>query len=138
MEVKSTQEPVLVVEPGGTRLRPALFDLASATLSHRRERHVESYLAATGAGDELERRLAVAIEELGGDALDGAAPRGRVAVAYPGPVDDAGRVLASPTVVGATSARPFPFRSILASHWPDAEIFVMNEMTASGYRYLTR
>jgi glucokinase len=133
--VEPAQEPILVVEAGGTRLRAALFDPGTETLVRRRERRVESYVSAGGAGDDLEGRLADRIRELAEETVDGA-PEGAVVVAYPGPVDGDGRVLASPTVAGTTSLQPLPLRSILAEAWPSADVVVMNEMTASGYRYL--
>lgn len=126
---------MLVFEAGGTRLRAALFDGATEQLTRRRERRVSGYLVRTGTAEQLEQHLADDITSLGEETL-GRAPDGRVVVAYPGPVDARGDVLASPTVAGAPSSRPFPLRSILAGRWPRAEVVVMNEMTASGYRYL--
>ncbi len=73
-------------------------------------------------------------------------PRSEIAsavVAFPGPVDKAGRVLAAPTLWGmtaGTAARPAVYPYDLARDleeaWPGVRVTVLNDVTAAGYRYL--
>ncbi|PON13872.1 ROK family protein [Candidatus Entotheonella serta] len=62
----------------------------------------------------------------------------RVAVAFPGPIDAAGRILAAPTVWGDRSRGPVAIAGALATLWPTARVTVVNDVTAAGYRYLSR
>lgn len=127
---------VLVMEVGGTNLRAAVFDPVARTLTDRAHASSPNYLNANGGGD-LQGELVERLRRLGADVL-----RGRhadvVAVAYPGPVDRHGNVLATPTVLGDLMASPYPLRRVCARLWPDAAVFVMNDMTATGYRYVHR
>jgi glucokinase len=60
----------------------------------------------------------------------------RVAIAFAGPVDANGRVLAAPTVWGPDPSGPVDLAGRLTSFWPNARIDVVNDVTAAGYRYL--
>lgn len=58
-----------------------------------------------------------------------------IAVAFPGPVDPEGRVLAAPTLWGSLGRYPYELDRELAGTWPDARILVLNDVSAAGYRY---
>jgi predicted NBD/HSP70 family sugar kinase len=148
----------LVFDVGGTLLRGALYDAAydateSATpgaLRTVRKAAAPSYARHPGASwDDLRRVLIGEMSAMRAD-LD---PRGEVAsavVAFPGPVDRAGRVLAAPTLWGSgagsgaggagTVARPdvYPYDLArdLEEAWPGVRVMVLNDVTAAGYRYL--
>lgn len=61
---------------------------------------------------------------------------GIVSVAFAGPIDAHGRVLAAPTIWGPSPGQPLNLISRLAQFWPAAQILVMNDVAAAGYRYL--
>src|SRR2546427_7668518 len=68
------------------------------------------------------------------EVLEGERPT-RVAVAYSGPMDDAGHVLATPTVLGGSGGDPFPLQEACEALWPGAAVHALNDLTAAGYRY---
>jgi C7-cyclitol 7-kinase len=124
---------VLVVEVGGTSLRAACFDRARRALASRCAVATPNHLRGERAGlqDEVLRAMADTARR----ALAGRRPAA-VAVAYPGPLDGDGRVLATPTVVGAGDGEPFALRPACEALWPGARVHTMNDMTAAGYRYV--
>jgi predicted NBD/HSP70 family sugar kinase len=133
---------VLVAEVGGTTMRAARYD---AGLTARRTAPTPNHLG--GVADQAEVLAALA-ELCAGIAPTTDQPTGAadeacdlvdqafdvVAVAYPGPIDDKGVVLATPTVVG--HAEPFDLRSACAEIWPRSRVVVLNDLTAAGYRYV--
>jgi len=58
-----------------------------------------------------------------------------VSVAFPGPISPQGIALSAPTVWGESS-EPFQVGPEIEKLWPSAIVFVMNDVTAAGYRYL--
>ncbi len=128
---------VLVIEIGGTNLRAALFDPVARTLSHRV--HADAPPAPPPGDSAIEARtaLAEAVRRLGLDVLGGNAPD-VVSIAYPGPIDDRGLALAAPTLLGVTGPEPLPLQQDFGSIWPAARVMVLNDLTATGYRYVDR
>jgi glucokinase len=125
--------PILVVEVGGTFLGAAFFDPARRVLERRRTAPTPNYLDGERAG--LQRAVLDAIRTLAAQVLDGDEPA-IVAVAYPGPLDEAGRVLATPTVLGSSAGEPFLLQQACEDLWPGATVHTMNDLTAAGYRYV--
>ncbi len=127
----------LVFDIGGTKTRAGLFDGARSVL-------VRSVTAATPnhldfpdrSFDQLRSELLNLMEQLGAELAE---PRGveQVSVAFAGPVDEAGNVMAAPTVWGTRLDRPYWLARDLRERWPGARVAVMNDVTAAGYRYLT-
>jgi C7-cyclitol 7-kinase len=126
-----------VAEIGGTNLRTARFDPVTKTLSERRHAPSPSYLSTVGRPDEVLDQLLRTLATLGAESLRGH-QADVVGVAYPGPVDQHGDVLATPTVLGAIGTSRFPLREECTRLWPGARILVMNDLTATGYRYTQR
>jgi len=87
------------------------------------------------AAPDLRQRLFREMAEMSRVLLEGEPP-GVVCAALPGPVDGAGRVLATPTIWSGSEAAPFVAATEFARLWPSAEIHVINDVTAAGYRYL--
>lgn len=123
----------LVVEVGGTSVRAARFDPARRTLDRRRSAPTPNHL--DGERADLQEAVLARMVDLAADVLRGDRPA-IVAVAYPGPLDEAGRVLATPTVLGPGGGRPFPLRQACERMWPGATVHAMNDLTAAGYRYV--
>lgn len=122
---------VLVFDLGGTRLRAALFDGERSV--RRQEEATADLRGRSDAADALVDQLS----DLGSRVLGAEAPAAAVGVAFPGPVDRAGRVQAAPTVWGDALAEPFDLGGALAPRFADAPVRVVNDLTAAGYRYAT-
>jgi C7-cyclitol 7-kinase len=122
--------PILVVEVGGTTLRAACFDPATRTLLRRQTMPTPNHLG----GEAHHVQVLEAMRDAATRALGGQAPSA-VAVAYPGPLDSTGRVLAAPTVLGAV-AEPLALQIACEELWPRARVHTMNDVTAAGYRYV--
>ena len=60
----------------------------------------------------------------------------RIDVAFAGPIDRSGNVLAAPTVWGTRMRGPYDLGEEIARRWPRARVAIMNDLTAAGYRYL--
>lgn len=125
---------MLVVEVGGTTLRAARFDPQRRVLCDRRTADTPNHCAG-GSTVDLQERVLAAIAQLAGEVFPDGSPD-VAAVAYPGPVDAEGRVLAAPTVLGRSGDPPFPLREACAALWPGAATLVVNDLTAAGYRYV--
>jgi glucokinase len=126
----------LVFDIGGTTLRAALYspDRGRLMCTHRSvtpSTWSERTATAADLHEQLVRRIADASHAL----LRGRPPAA-VCIAFPGPVDATGRVLIAPTVWGGARSVPFAPAVELADLWPSAEIHVINDVTAAGYRYV--
>jgi predicted NBD/HSP70 family sugar kinase len=134
---RQTVGPWLVYDIGGTNLRAGVYEPTRGRLSKVVRR-------STRPSDEEHRRGADPVDtllsELNGmaDELLGDTSPAVVSVAFPGPIDAVGRVLAAPTLWGSTTSCPYPLLSDLATLWPSSRIALLNDVTAAGYRYLTR
>ena len=122
---------VLAIEVGGTNLRAAIFDPITMTLADRA--HAEA-AAFTGRDRAAQSELVRTLHELGAEVL-GDRRADVVSIAYPGPIDGNGVVLAAPTVHGAAASRPFPLLKECSGVWPHARVLVLNDLTAAGLRY---
>jgi glucokinase len=126
---------IAVIEVGGTALRAARFDSESNRIVNRRQGVSPNYLEYRGAPEVLIARLLDDAAELADEALGGEAPE-LVSIAYPGPIDDRGFALKTPTLTGPAAAQPYPIAQICAARWPLAAVTVANDLTAAGYRYV--
>jgi predicted NBD/HSP70 family sugar kinase len=122
---------VLVAEVGGTTMRAAWYD---GGLSQRRTAPTPNHLAGVVGQDQVLTALATLCAEVEtADGTTGSTPD-VVAVAYPGPLDAKGVVLAAPTVIGR--AEPFDLRGACVELWPGSRVVVLNDLAAAGYRYV--
>jgi predicted NBD/HSP70 family sugar kinase len=123
---------VLAVELGGTTARAALVETTSWGLVDRIDR--PSPQPGTTDADRHDPIVA-AIADLAADVLDGRSPEA-VGIAFPGPIDPAGRVLAAPTLLRmGASPEPFDLRAACRRLWPGAAVEVLNDLTAAGFYY---
>ena len=83
---------------------------------------------------EIRKRLLQEMRGLSMEVLEGRPPS-TVSIAFAGPTDPQGKVLAAPTVWGA-SEQPIDLISELTTFWPSARISLLNDISAAGYRYL--
>jgi predicted NBD/HSP70 family sugar kinase len=126
----------VVLDIGGTNLRSAVFDTATAQLLDVRRGSVASFLTDPGAtADQLVEALLAQVQ---GRVRSHAAhhPITAVGVAFPGPVNHRGEVHSAPTLWGST-ARGVPLRDMLQREL-DVPVVVMNDISAAVYRYEPR
>lgn len=124
-----------VVDLGGTTLRVARYEPATATLSDGLRVPTESLARHPGAPvpvlqDKVTRQLA----DLAAEAV---ARHGSTAlgVAFAGPVTADGRVLAAPTVWGERGTA-LPLRTLMEERL-GLPVVVVNDITAAVWRYVT-
>jgi glucokinase len=129
-------ERCLVFDLGGTTLRAGVYDPDDDVLRRVARRRTPGCWTAPAASlDEIYARVFDEMEDLARCVLPDARPT-IVSLAFPGPIDPAGNALAAPTVLGGPLTAGLPIRSDLACRWPDSRVFVLNDLTAAGYRYL--
>lgn len=128
-------ENCITFDVGGTTIRAARFDPARRTVTHVLRESTPSHRELPDCSiDELRAELFSVTSRLASSLLDGQSPQ-LVGFAFPGPIDPRGNVLSVPTVFGNRSRDPLPVGRELASQWPNADIVVMNDVTAAGYYY---
>jgi 3-dehydroquinate synthetase/predicted NBD/HSP70 family sugar kinase len=125
----------LVFDVGGTNLRAALYHPASNSLSQITSRPTPNHWTMPGATVvEISKRLLEEMHALSIEILEGRQPS-TVSVAFAGPTDLQSKVLAAPTVWGA-SEQPIDLIAELASFWPSTRLALLNDISAAGYRHL--
>jgi glucokinase len=124
----------LVFDVGGTKIRAGLFDPAQSVLLRSTCAATPNHLDFPAASfDELRGRLVALMHRMGNDLAAG--PVNAVNVAFAGPVDPHGNVLAAPTIWGDLQTYPLRLDRELGRGWPHARIACLNDVTAAGYRY---
>lgn len=113
----------LLMEVGGSRARAALAGPTGP--AGRRE------VSIPGAIGERHEEFVLDVVARVGDQAVGGFPSCAV-VAWPGPVDPAGRAWASPTTSGGTTC--VDVRAELSARWGGAEVCLVNDLTAAGLR----
>ncbi len=129
---------ILVFDIGGTNLRAATYCAATHTLRDTVRAPMDNHWTMPWAPCEvIQKHLFEQMAAMSQELLGPHAPE-VVAVAFPGPIDPSGRALAAPTVWGDRCPEPVAMDAALAGLWPTAQVTVVNDVTAAGYRYLTR
>jgi C7-cyclitol 7-kinase len=127
----------VVFDVGGTTLRAARYLPAEGRLERIARVAAPTLWNSSEPGFEsIWHRLRSEMTMLVESVLEGRNPD-IVAVAFPGPLDPNGMLLAAPTVWGSLGNTAFPLRDQLASLWPDTVVLVLNDVTAAGYRYVS-
>jgi glucokinase len=127
----------LVFDVGGTKTRVGLFDGARSAVIRSVTAPTPNHLDFPSRSfEELRTALLELMQRLGSEFAKPQALE-QVSVAFAGPVDEAGNVLAAPTIWGTRLAAPHPLLRDLRETWPGAGVTLMNDVTAAGYRYLT-
>ena len=95
----------LAVEVGGTSIRAAVVGPQGDLVQPVARADTPNHLDGRDHGD-LQETVLAAMQQLAAGVLDGAGPDS-VCVAYPGPMDAAGHVLATPTVLAVNKSSPY-------------------------------
>lgn len=131
-----TSQECLVFDVGGTNLRCAVYDAHTRSLSRQKSRTTPSLVTLPDAKpEEIRDALIGAIVALGNEVAAGRPPA-TVSMAFAGPIDPQGHVLAAPTIWGRSLNRPVDLAARLKRFWPTARVLVANDVTAAGYCYL--
>lgn len=131
-----TRTPALVLDVGGTTLRSALFDPARVGLRDARREPSHNHLDGATPEQAQARAVAQLLQLLQTRVAEQAArgqPVQAVGLAFAGPVDAAGRVLAAPTLWGAGGA-PLALGEQL-SQALGLPVRVLNDVSAAVWRY---
>jgi len=124
--------PTLVFDIGGTKTRAGLFNQGlTRSVCAATPNHLDFPKASFR---ELRERLVTSMHRLAGEIVEDRTVT-QLNVAFAGPIDPAGNVLAAPTIWGALQSRPHPFAGDLVRNWPNARVSMLNDVTAAGYRY---
>jgi predicted NBD/HSP70 family sugar kinase len=127
--------PTLVFDIGGTKTRAGLFDRNRSILTNPVCAPTPNHLDFPEASfDDLREKLVGSMHRLAGEIVEDRTVT-QLSIAFAGPIDPAGNVLAAPTIWGALQARPHPLGNDLGRRWPNARVSMMNDVTAAGYRY---
>jgi glucokinase len=131
------EQDCVVFDIGGTSFRAASYLAAERRICNAvRIPTPNRWVSTNPSMTNIWRELCSMMQQAAREALNGGEPD-VVAVAFPGPIDRDGNLLAAPTVWGRTDTGSFPLRERLSALWPRAAVFALNDMTAAGYRYVT-
>jgi predicted NBD/HSP70 family sugar kinase len=126
----------VVFDIGGTNIRAALYDGASRTVSRIARRPTPSHWSLPESErNDIRHRLFTDLREMASEVSAGEIPW-VLSVAFPGPMNPDGRVLAAPTIWGPTEPDGFHLADALDRIWPKSRVLIQNDVSAAGYRYL--
>jgi C7-cyclitol 7-kinase len=125
---------IIVYDIGGTTIRAGVYETSDDVVSRIvRSSTWSRWVDRVAAAEDLQSHLILELARLA-DSLD---PSGELplAVAFPGPVDERGNVLAAPTIWGGWGQAPVPIAALLKDRCRRNVLSVMNDVTAAGYYY---
>lgn len=125
---------ILVFDIGGTNLRAAIYCSASLNVTtpviHPTPNHLgEQARTKKTIYLELFDLICSTIEELTTSIKIDA-----ISIAFPGPISN-NLIMSAPGIWGKNPNGPIDMLAELKKIWPETPIFIMNDMTAAGYRY---
>lgn len=124
----------LVFDIGGTFLRAAAYDTETHAVSKVAILETPP-LASVANGAAALAKVVEAMKRAADDLTCGAPPHS-VCIGFPGPVDSEGRLHAAPTIWGGQYRDRLPLKRMAADCWPNANIEVVNDVTAAGYYFV--
>lgn len=128
-------KPCLVFDVGGTHLRCGYYDPITRTIVNIvREETPNHYNRQYVSRARLYELLLLTMHEMA-DKVLGAVTPGRVCIAFPGPVDVNGHIIAAPTIWAGGPHEPIDMINDLRHFWPASRIEILNDVVAAGYRY---
>jgi glucokinase len=127
--------PWLVFDVGGTKTSAALYDPDEGSVASVQTKPSPSAgIVQQPTGRPDPDALISLMRELAHETLGEAEPE-VVAAAMPGPVDRDGTLRVAPPLWGP-GVGPFRAQEVFGRIWPHSQIFVLNDVTAAGYRYV--
>jgi len=125
----------LVYDIGGTHVRAGRYDARTGKLTE----HVSVRTPEQSGNPEQQKAVLLdAIRDAGRRVGDGGR-FDRVGIGFAGPVSEGGLILSAPTIFGSVNGRVLEDLSHeLMSAWASTQVHILNDVTAAGYRFLTR
>ena len=124
---------LLVFDIGGSTLRAGLWCPDTKELIGRTSR-LSPGLTRDESVDGVQALLDALIE-MGAELSSGQAAAHAVGVAFPGPVDDRGRVAEAPTLWGERNSEPVELSKLVSAAFGELTTHVVNDLTAAGSRF---
>jgi glucokinase len=136
LSLHSDEKNILVFDIGGTSLRGAIYCAQSGAISTRVVVPTPSQWSTPGlsVSDYLEQLL-LKIQEVSAE-ISRQKVFTAVSLAFPGPIDADGNIVASSGIWGSNPDGPINILSHLKTLWPNTPVSIANDMTAAGFRYL--
>jgi len=85
--------------------------------------------------EEIQNKLVDQIVDTANEYRKNNACINKIGVSFPGPVTRNGRIIKAPTLWGNID-KEFPLQEILVERLKDCEVYVINDITAAGWRYI--
>ena len=131
-----SSDNILVYDIGGTKLRGAIYSPRTKTITAQVVKPTPNrILCPTLSAEELYKETLNSIRTVSNELLKHESVSA-VTVAFPGPVDRQGRVIAAPGIWGRNPSGPIDMLADLQTIWPQMRVHIVNDLTAAGYRYL--
>lgn len=126
---------ILVFDIGGTNLRAAIFDTASFAVSTPIIKPTPNNLGENSRTKEILYLDLISLILSTANELTTDTPVDAICIAFPGPINNSMQILAAPGIWGKNPSGPIDIVSHLKESWADVPVFVLNDITAAGYRY---
>lgn len=125
---------LLTFDIGGTHIRAARYHLNDDKITDERKILSPNYLNEENPFKAF-KKLCQNLRHLGNALFPDELPKA-IAIAFPAPINGDGVILAAPTLFG--NALPVQDMQKLLSQtfWESVPTFILNDVTAAGYRYL--
>lgn len=126
----------MVYDIGGTNLRGAVYCAPSESVSTKVVRLTPNRISFPKLSvEQIYSKLITSIYSISNELLD-QGPASAASIAFPGPIDREGRIVSAPGIWGRNPSGPIDILNDLRNLWPDLPIYICNDLTAAGYRYL--
>lgn len=126
----------LVFNIGGTCFRAARYHSGSTSISSVQRSTTPSHLEFQGYTSDQLRELLFRKLLLTSQEIFGSEEPDFISVAFAGPIDLSGNAILAPTILGDLDKRPLPLLEQLQRFFPMSRVYVLNDVTAAGYRYI--
>ncbi|MCD6525553.1 MAG: ROK family protein [Desulfuromonas sp.] len=134
--MNASSRKIMVYDIGGTNLRGAIYCARTQTVSNRVVKKTPNRISLPKISvEEIYLKLLKIIDSMSNELLE-QGPVSAASIAFPGPIDREGRIVSAPGIWGRNPSGPINILNDLRKLWPDLPIYICNDLTAAGYRYV--
>lgn len=127
---------ILVFDIGGTSLRGAIYCAQTETVSTRVVAPTPNQWSCPDLSvPQILEKVLREIQAIS-DEISALKSFSAVSIAFPGPIDSDGKIVAAPGIWGSNPNGSIDITTKLSSLWSNTPVYVANDLTAAGYRYL--
>lgn len=126
---------LLTFDIGGTHIRAARYHLNDEKIIDERKILSPNYINSGGDPFSAFKKLCHNLRHLGDVLFPDKLPEA-IAIAFPAPINGDGVILAAPTLFGNILPVQDMQTSLSQTFWESVPTFILNDVTAAGYRYL--